>query len=454
MPKVSVIMPSLNVAKYIRECLESVVNQTLSDIEIICIDAGSNDGTLEIIQEYANRDNRIQIINSPVKSYGYQVNRGFDTASGEYVAILETDDYIESDMYEYLYDLAKANDTDIAKADFDRFCTLTNGEKMFTRVKLFGDRQDLYNRVINPRDYEPLFCTDYFLWKGIYKLDFINNNHIRLNETPGAAFQDMGFMHQVLSYAKRAIYSDKSFHRYRTDRDEASTYSPKILKYGYTEFNWLLDKLKAGEALFEKGIYIHMLRSFRGELYSVLQAVNGDYESEYVKPYYEWYIETIKDAIAKGIIDIEKDFHYPFAAKYKKSDLIEYPIDQIPEWLDISNSIEKERESILEVQRKCEGREVVIFGSGLRGSAYLKKLDGKCNIVGFVDNSADKQGQGLYGYKIVSLDESMNYYNDCIYIIANRFHYEEIVEQLNRVGVDSRNIIVNPLSDTEGVEQR
>ena len=63
-------MPSLNVGKYMRDCLESVVNQSLKDIEIICVDAGSTDGTLDIIQEYASKDNRIKIINSSIKSYG------------------------------------------------------------------------------------------------------------------------------------------------------------------------------------------------------------------------------------------------------------------------------------------------------------------------------------------------------------------------------------------------
>ena len=70
-PKVSIIMPSLNVVDYIQECMESVVNQTLKDIEIICVDAGSTDGTLEILREYEEKDSRVKIILSDRKSYGY-----------------------------------------------------------------------------------------------------------------------------------------------------------------------------------------------------------------------------------------------------------------------------------------------------------------------------------------------------------------------------------------------
>ena len=83
MPVVSILMPSLNVVKYISECMESVIRQTLKDIEIICIDAGSTDGTFEKLVEYTEKDNRIRIIKSDRKSYGYQMNLGIDAAKGE-----------------------------------------------------------------------------------------------------------------------------------------------------------------------------------------------------------------------------------------------------------------------------------------------------------------------------------------------------------------------------------
>lgn len=83
MIKVTVIMPSLNVADYIKECLESVIHQTLRELEIICVDAGSTDGTREILEEYAQRDPRILVVDSPRKSYGYQVNQGLRLSQGE-----------------------------------------------------------------------------------------------------------------------------------------------------------------------------------------------------------------------------------------------------------------------------------------------------------------------------------------------------------------------------------
>ncbi len=110
--KVSVIMPSLNVASYIDECMQSVLSQTLGNIEVLCIDAGSTDGTIEKLQAYADSDSRVKLIHSTQRSYGYQVNLGISVATGEYIAIVETDDFIKANMYEALYFAAeKTNDT-------------------------------------------------------------------------------------------------------------------------------------------------------------------------------------------------------------------------------------------------------------------------------------------------------------------------------------------------------
>lgn len=118
LPKVTVVIPCLNSIDYLCTCVDSVINQTLSNIEIICVDAGSTDGTLETLQEYVAIDHRLHIIHSPKKSYGYQMNLGFQAARGEYIGIVESDDYVEPVMFEKLYNLAKSNHLDLAKSGF------------------------------------------------------------------------------------------------------------------------------------------------------------------------------------------------------------------------------------------------------------------------------------------------------------------------------------------------
>ena len=119
MAKVSVIIPVLNGAEYIRECMDSIVGQTLSDIEIIPVDAGSTDGTLEILKEYAKKDTRIKLLTADKKSMGYQYNLGIQNADGEYVGFCESDDYLASDMLEKLYRTAEERgEMDFIKSDF------------------------------------------------------------------------------------------------------------------------------------------------------------------------------------------------------------------------------------------------------------------------------------------------------------------------------------------------
>ena len=115
MSKITIIMPSLNVRNYIRPCIESVLNQTLEDIDILSIDAGSTDGTLEILEEYAAADDRLQVIHADKKSYGYQVNLGIESANSEYIGIVETDDIIASNMYERLYQTAAVQNLEYVK---------------------------------------------------------------------------------------------------------------------------------------------------------------------------------------------------------------------------------------------------------------------------------------------------------------------------------------------------
>ena len=115
-PKISIIMPSLNVEPYIVECVDSVINQTLKDIEIIFVDAQSTDGTLEILKDYESKDSRVKLLISDKKSYGHQMNLGIVNATGQYIGIVETDDYVSPEMFYELYNLSNNGEYDIVKS--------------------------------------------------------------------------------------------------------------------------------------------------------------------------------------------------------------------------------------------------------------------------------------------------------------------------------------------------
>ena len=143
-PKVSIVMPTYNVEKYFRQCMESVINQTLTDIEIIPVDDGSPDNCGAIMDEYAAKDSRIKPIHQQNGGYGKAVNAGINAATGEYIGIVETDDWCDPKMFEKLYTQAKKLDADVCKCDFryyygnDKFrdckaiCTIAPEGEVFT----------------------------------------------------------------------------------------------------------------------------------------------------------------------------------------------------------------------------------------------------------------------------------------------------------------------------------
>ena len=114
MPKVSIIIPFNNVENYIEQCLDSVLSQTLEDIEVILVNDASVDKSRTIVQKYQKKDKRIKVIDiKERKGQGFARNRAIEIASGEYIGFVDSDDFIEPEMFEELYKKAKADDTDI-----------------------------------------------------------------------------------------------------------------------------------------------------------------------------------------------------------------------------------------------------------------------------------------------------------------------------------------------------
>jgi len=222
-PGVSIVLPCYNAAPYLRECLDSVVGQTLAEIQIICINDGSTDNTLEILREYAGRDARVMIIDKPNTGYGHSMNTGIDAALGEYIGIVESDDYILPGMYEALYRTASANRLDFVKSDFYRFYGEGNTREIVrSDLSVLGR---IYGRQLNPSENPRLMDLYLLNQTGIFSLDFLVKNGIRFNETPGASFQDNGFWFQTFCLAKRAWFMHNAWYMLRRDNPNSSVKS-------------------------------------------------------------------------------------------------------------------------------------------------------------------------------------------------------------------------------------
>lgn len=273
-PKVSIIMPCYNTAPYLRQALDSVVNQTLKDIEIICVNDGSTDNTLDIIKEYAAKDNRIVVIDGTNGGYGKAMNKGLDKATGEYIGILEPDDYLKLDMYETQYKIAKENNLDFIKADFYRFV---------------GDNYDYNHLSKNPKDYnivcKPIEKLETFLfimntWSGIYRRDFIEKFNIRHNETPGASFQDNGFFFQTFCFAERAMFLDKPFYMNRRDNPNSSVKSKAKVYCMNDEYKYIKDLLIKSN-LFNKTKEVYEKLKFNNYMFT-LSRIDNSFKLQYV----------------------------------------------------------------------------------------------------------------------------------------------------------------------------
>ena len=250
-PVISVIMPSLNVCKYIRQCVESVCNQTLKDLEILCIDAGSTDGTREILQEIADRDSRIRIIDSDKKSYGFQMNLGLEAARGQFIGIVETDDYIDADMYENLYRPVEKHNVDVVKANY-----YTNQEGKDAFTELFAGLP--YRKVIHPKDRMSILTRRPAIWSGIYKKTFLDRNNIRFLETAGASYQDTSFILKVWIAAERIYLIKEAFLHYRLDNPNSSVNSKDKIFFVKDEFlavHEYLDSRPVKKQIYDKTIW-------------------------------------------------------------------------------------------------------------------------------------------------------------------------------------------------------
>ena len=220
-PKISILIPCYNVEKYIRQCMDSVVNQTLKDIEIIAINDGSKDNTLSILKDYAKNDKRIIIIDKANSGYGDSMNHGLKEATGEYIGIVESDDFVELNMFETLYNTAIKNNAEVVKSNYYEYTTKTNTNKKAFIVP----KQDL-NQVILPREKQGIFWSAPCIWSAIYKRDFLTQNNIEFLPTPGASYQDTSFNFKVWLMAERVFFISEAFLHYRIDNENSSVNNP------------------------------------------------------------------------------------------------------------------------------------------------------------------------------------------------------------------------------------
>lgn len=420
--KVSVILPSLNAADSIEKCLQSILNQTLKEIEILCVDAGSTDGTCELLKKYAEADPRIRIVHSEQKSYGYQVNLGIDLSQGEYIGIVESDDYIEKDMYEILYRNAHDSGADYVRANC--YYTLSfGGEERRIPHARNRIREGYYGRLIQVEEEpEAMLYSDYInIWDGIYSRDFLNRKRIWLHESLGASYQDAGFAIICAVECEKIMFLEDYFYCYCFDNNGSSVKDQAKYKCTLDEFSWIGEQLRQRGKTEEK--YEVLYHSFLMDACCWnVHRLTWEYRRRFLEEMPDGFIQDYReDLFNEGYIWKE------FMLKLSREG-IGFLSDFGGYKLDVKRGMDSLREMLL------SGRPLVLMGcpvgcignwNNVVDTITFLKPDAVWTIA---DNSEKRQGQEFLGKKVMSVPDAVSRYPDAMFLLP-RVHCDERSER-------------------------
>ncbi|HJH54743.1 MAG TPA: glycosyltransferase family 2 protein, partial [Brachyspira hyodysenteriae] len=281
---ISIIIPVYNVSKYLRACLDSVINQTYKDLEIICINDGSTDDSLEILKEYADKDNRIIIIDKKNAGVSSARNDGIDSAKGEYLFCMDSDDYIDSNFIKVFYNNAKNNSSDLV--------VLSSFWNLDKRVN---------------KDYHSALPT----WSMFIKRSILDNyKYLRypLNVQPG---EDGIFSHELLMYTKNVSFEHTVNYHYvkRAGQDsQRAVKEPKILLEAIPKWFELLEEFYTKYNFWESKS-LSFAKYIEGEAFLAFRTKNFTSDDE------RKIFDIIKNTLNKVVENIKKEDYDKYFSK-------------------------------------------------------------------------------------------------------------------------------------------
>ena len=228
-PKVSVVVPIYRVEKYLRQCVDSILAQTLTDIEVILVNDGSPDACPAMVDEYAARDSRVVAIHQPNGGYGKAVNTGIAAARAPYIGIIESDDWIEPTMYEKLLCRAEETGADVVKCMFWRYdSTAPAGQQDSLWMSRAQDLSLAPDAPFSPAEWQPIFFYHASLWSNLYRAELLKS--VPFIESAGAAYQDFPFIMEIYARA-RSMSVIKEPLRRRPSTTTRPWLKPEIMRF-------------------------------------------------------------------------------------------------------------------------------------------------------------------------------------------------------------------------------
>lgn len=264
MPRVTLVVPVYNVELYLEQCLRSAMTQTVRDIEIVVVNDGSPDGSQAIIDRLAGEDPRIVSIVQENGGYGKAVNTGIARATGDYLMVLESDDFLDPFALEVLLDRADRGSYDIIKGGFIREFSDGNTGR-FSLEALTGR----YEGEVRPTASPQVMTMESSIWSALHRLDFIRDQGITMLESRGAAYQDLVWKFETFALAKRVYFVDYPVYHYRVLALGSSSRNDKNPLVHFENYRQLRERLTARGQFSDviAGLYYaHNLMDFRFHL--------------------------------------------------------------------------------------------------------------------------------------------------------------------------------------------
>ncbi len=249
-PVISIIVPCYRVERYLDRCVQSLLHQTLKDIEIILVDDGSPDRCSQMCDAYARQDARIKVVHKENGGLGYARNSGLEIATGDYVAFVDSDDFVETDMYEVLYEEAVQSDADVV---FSNFYTErkkgqwhenreVNERKEWTGI----DIKEFMLDMVASAPYEKTERKyQMSVWHSIYRRSIVESNHIRFFSEREVLSEDFPFQMEFLKHAQKVVYIPRVFYHYCSNGDSLThSFSPDKFQRIQKLYNIMSEQLK------------------------------------------------------------------------------------------------------------------------------------------------------------------------------------------------------------------
>ena len=411
-PKVSVIIPVYNVENYLHQCLDSVCNQTLKEIEIICVDDGSTDSSLDILKEYAKKDNRITVIAQESLHAGVARNAGLSVAKGEYLLFLDSDDFFELRMLEDMYKNSKKS-VDIVVCNADIFDNQTSEHRKNPWLL-----SSALNGYFLSSDIDNIFSKlSTNCWNKLFRKDFIIENNIRFQNL--ISCNDVYFVFAALALSKDVFVTQTEYVHYRINTGKQIT-----TNNGKTPYN-ILHALNAVKGLLIKTNNRNKINklyecSVNHFIYAIKRSTNFKFSdlienfTSFYEDSHEIYISKIKHNVTIPIVLATNDGFSPFVATTILSIMDKSSTNYFYKFFVFSSGLTKKSEQNILTASRFDNMEITF-----------------CNVVPFiknitVNNMLEHVTEETY-YRMF-IPDILSDFNKCLYLDSDLIVTNDIVK--------------------------